>query len=84
MILQQIHEWLDKMKKECRHKKNWDGKTQIQPCSCIFGDIGGYNQAISDIQAILPSIIQDVDKDAYAKGYEAARKQITGVLAHSQ
>jgi hypothetical protein len=41
-------ERLEGLKQECIHKKNWDGKTQIQPCNCVFKDIGGYNLAIED------------------------------------
>lgn len=50
-----VVEKLDGMKKECIHKRNWDGKTQLQPCACVFKEVGGYNQALEDVRALFSS-----------------------------
>ncbi len=50
----------ERMPKEkiCIHRKNWDGKTQLRPCECVFGEVGGFNDCRSQVLALLDELIE--------------------------
>ncbi len=54
--LEAIREGMPK-EKICIHRKNWDGKTQLRPCECVFGEVGGFNECRSKVLSLIEQIM---------------------------